>query len=292
MSASRISALLSAHLGLTTHAAGLVATRSFRSITVTLLRPQDKPWRWRPTPATSRRSAVVLFPADGRPVPIDGTGAANQPPLGLFLPAEADHLLAWEAGTEVLAVWVPEHLLQEFVEGDLPEPAALFSSPLTIGFRTFAHAVMRHGEEGSSMSQYAVERLLAEMTFGSLLEQQSAETSQRPSSLVERARSVMLMHREDPDFSTPQLATELHISPRQLQRAFARAGVRPGEMLRRMRVELAESMLRNPLYSGLSVEEVARYAGFTSALQLRRALQAEGTPSPSRLRQQDAADQK
>jgi transcriptional regulator GlxA family with amidase domain len=94
----------------------------------------------------------------------------------------------------------------------------------------------------------------------------------------------MLMHREDPNFSTPQLAAELHISPRQLQRAFAGAGLRPGDMLRRMRIELAESMLRNPLYTGLTVEEISRYAGFTSALQLRRALHAEGSPAPVELR--------
>jgi transcriptional regulator GlxA family with amidase domain len=123
-----------------------------------------------------------------------------------------------------------------------------------------------------------------EKTFGALVEQHSVETGQRPSSLMERARSVMMMHREDPHFSTPQLADELHISPRQLQRAFARVGITPAELLRRMRVELAESMLRNPLYAGLTVDEVSRYAGFTSALQLRRALQAEGSPSPTELR--------
>lgn len=204
--------------------------------------------------------------------------------MGLFLPPDATQELAWDADAEVLAVWVPELLLQEFTEGTTPDIAPLYASPLTIGFRTFAQAIVRHAEDGSSMSQYAIERLLAEMTFGALVEQQSVETEHRSSSLVERARSVMLMHREDPRFSTPQLAAELHISPRQLQRAFARAGIKPGDLLRRMRVELAESMLRNPLYSGLTVDEVSRYAGFTSALQLRRALQAEGAPSPTVLR--------
>ncbi|MES2867648.1 MAG: helix-turn-helix domain-containing protein, partial [Actinomycetota bacterium] len=104
----------------------------------------------------------------------------------------------------------------------------------------------------------------------------------------ERARSVMLVHRENPDFSTTQLAAELHISARQLQRAFAAVGVTPGDLLRRMRVELAESMLRNPLYSGLTVDEVSRYSGFASALQLRRALRAEGAPSPTALRRSPA----
>lgn len=235
------------------------------------------------------RSTVVLFPAEGTALaPAEGVEQQNEP-MGLFLPPDAVETLPWKRGAEVLAVWVPELLLQEFIEGEMPAVTPLYASPLTIGFRTFAQAVVRHGDEGSSMSQYAIERLLAEMTFGALVEQQSVETGHRASSLLERARSVMLMHREDPHFSTPQLAAELHISPRQLQRAFARAGMRPGDLLRRMRVELAESMLRNPLYSGLTVDEVSRYAGFTSALQLRRALQAEGSPSPTALRRADGS---
>ncbi|MGB3374658.1 MAG: helix-turn-helix domain-containing protein [Microbacterium sp.] len=283
MARSSVASLISAHLGLPTHVSGLVATRSFRSIRVTYHRVRETTWNWEPTGATAR-STVVLFPAEGTPVPSVEVTPPNPAPMGLFLPPDETRVLAWEAEAEVLAVWVPELLLQEFIEGETPSAAPLFASPLTIGFRTFAQAVVRHGDEGSSMSQYAIERLLAEMTFGALVEQQSVETGHRASSLLERARSVMLMRREDPHFSTPQLAAELHISPRQLQRAFARAGIRPGDLLRRMRVELAESMLRNPLYSGLTVDEVSRYAGFTSALQLRRALRAEGSPSPTALR--------
>ncbi|WP_309127679.1 helix-turn-helix domain-containing protein [Microbacterium sp.] len=294
MSRTSVASLLSAHLGVPTHAAGLVAARTFRSITVTYHRVRDAAWGWRPqgpyssTSASAAPHAGVLFSAEGRPVPTATARPGHPAPLGLFLPPHAEQVLDWEDGSEVLAIWVPAPLLQEFTEGGMPDATVLYASPLTIGFRTFAQAVVRHADDGSSMSRYAIERLLAEMTFGSLVEQQSVETAQRPSSLIERARSVMLMRREDPAFSTPQLAAELHISPRQLQRAFARAGVTPGDLLRRMRVELAESMLRNPLYSGLTVDEVSRYAGFTSALQLRRALQAEGSPSPTELRRAES----
>lgn len=295
MPRSSITSLLAAHLGAPSHVTGLVATRSFRSITVTYHRVRDTTWRWAPRARgaqgaiTIARNTVVLFPSDGTPVPTaPEDDAAHPAPLGLFLPPDAEETLPWDPGSEVLAVWVPELLLREFMEGAMPDTAVLHASPLTIGFRTFAQAVVRHSDEGSSMSQYAIERLLAEMTFGALVEQHSVEVGQRPSSLMERAHSIMLMHREDPHFSTPQLAEELHISPRQLQRAFARAGITPGDLLRRMRVELAESMLRNPLYAALTVDEVARYSGFTSALQLRRALQAEGAPSPTELRRAES----
>ncbi|MFC7788641.1 helix-turn-helix domain-containing protein [Microbacterium sp. MAHUQ-60] len=292
MSRSSVASLLSAHLGIPTHVSGLVATRTFRSITVTYHRVRDGSWLWAPSSGRRMRSVLsstaVLFPLDGGPVPSASDAPSEPTSVGLFLPPTAEVTLPWHPGAEVLAVWVPELLLREFMEGGVPDTTVLHDSPLTVGFRAFARAVVRHRDEGSSMSRYAIERLLVEMTFGALVEQHSVETGQRPSSLMERARSVMMMHREDPHFSTPQLADELHISPRQLQRAFARAGITPAELLRRMRVELAESMLRNPLYSGLTVDEVSRYAGFTSALQLRRALQAEGSPSPTELRRSAA----
>jgi len=292
MSSSNLASLILDHLGVPTHTAGLVSARSFRSITVSRHHVREQEWAWSPPSDTSRRSCVVLFADTDAVVRADGAEAADsdtRAPIGLFLPGDGERTLGWVSERDVLAVWIPERLLAEFLEDESPAATVLHATPLTIGFRTFAHAVAQHRDEGSSMSQYAIERLLAEMTFGSLLEQHSVETSQRPSSLIERARSIMLLHREDSGFSTRQLAAELHISPRQLQRAFARAGLTPGDMLRRMRVELAESMLRNPIYSGLTVEEVSRYAGFTSALQLRRALQAEGTPPPTMLRRESMA---
>jgi len=277
MPQSNVSALIAAHLGLPVHAVGLVATRTFRSITVTSHRLRAGNWSWAPRQTTQPSVAVLFFDAPDQPSEGDNR-------LGVYLPHHAQRSVTWQTDVGVLAVWIPERLLREFTEGEVPDTVDLVSTPLTLGFRDFARSVVRHSDEGSSMSRYAIERLLAEMTFGSLLEQTSAEQGTRQASLVDRARSVMLMRREDPQFSTPQLAAELHISQRQLQRAFSQAGLTPGDMLRRMRVDLAESMLRNPLYSGLTVDEVSRYAGFTSALQLRRALQAEGAPSPTTLR--------
>src|SRR5690606_3038081 len=135
---------------------------------------RDTTWKWQPTGATAR-STAVLFPAEGTPVPSVGS-TPDPAPMGLFLPPGETRVLGWGTDAEVLAVWVPELLLQEFTEGATPSASPLYASPLTNGFRTFAQAIVRYPDEGSSMSQYAIERLLAEMTFGALVEQQSVET--------------------------------------------------------------------------------------------------------------------
>ncbi len=77
-------------------------------------------------------------------------------------------------------------------------------------------------------------------------------------------------------------------SPRHLARLFAReAGVSPLQYLRRIRADAAEAALR----AGASVARAAELAGFSSDLQLRRALhrfRADGT-TPSALRRAPAA---
>ncbi|MCA1305506.1 helix-turn-helix domain-containing protein [Microbacterium esteraromaticum] len=283
MTHSRVASLLSSHLGLSAHDAGLVSTRRFRSIVVTHHQTPPAPWRWPSSPPPSPHAAVV-FATDGASLPTGPTTTIRPAPIGCVLPSDAAETVSWTSGAEALVLWVPELLLSEFTDGTRPPTTPLVSSPLTVGFRTFAHSVLRHNDEGSSMSRYAIERLLAEMTFGSLVEQQSVEAERRPSSLIERARTVILMRREDAGFSTSQLAAELHVSPRQLQRAFAAIGETPGDLLRRMRAELAESMLRNPLYASLTVDEVSQFSGFTSSLQMRRALHAADVPTPTELR--------
>ncbi len=280
---SSIVSLLSSHLGLDARGAGLLAARTYRSITVTRHRVRTAPWSWAPETA-QRRHALVVFVLDG---PFDtALDDVNVETVtgGWFLPPDTAQSIPLRESTDAIGVWVPHSTLDDFTEGGIVRYSELRATTLTAGFRAFATAVIAREDQGSSISNYAVERLLAEMVLGTLLEQQSVEASPRPSSLVERARSLMLVRREDPSFTTAQLAGELHISPRQLQRAFARLDSTPSDMLRRMRAELAESMLRSALYAGLTIDEIARYSGFTTALQLRRALRAEGSESPSELR--------
>lgn len=269
------SRLLETHLGLRSHSAGLVSARAFRSVLVTVHRPQEQRWTWREVAEDPH--VAVLF-ATGE----NSDGSA--PPVARFVPPQGESI-EWSRSSEVIAVWVPVDTLRELIHDTPLRPLILQPTPMVLAFRAFTLAIARNAEDTTSISRYAIERLLAEMVFGALLEVLAGDLPERGQApLADRARSTMLLHREDPQFTIAELAGELHVSLRHLQRAFAKLGTTPGDALRRLRVELAESLLRNPDYEVLTIEEIAAHSGFTSGLQLRRALRAEGLPSPTKIR--------
>jgi len=252
----------------------------FRSVCVSRVRPLPGEWTWMP-PEGSAAYAALIIAADGQTV----SAGDDLPTRALFLPPVASATIVWSDPADLIIVWLPPDAVAEFANTSAPVPSALPSSPLLTAVSAFATSLVGTTQDSSGVARYAIERLLVEMAFGALLERHSSEhIAVVAAPLVERARSVMLARREDAGFTAAQLSQELHVSVRQLQRAFAREMTTPAIALRRMRVELAESLLRNPHYDTLSIDEIARHSGFTSALQLRRAMGAEHLPSPSVLR--------
>jgi AraC-like DNA-binding protein len=78
-------------------------------------------------------------------------------------------------------------------------------------------------------------------------------------------------HAMDPAFDPARLAAEFGLSRAGLYRAFrSKGGV--AAAIRRWRADRAVRLLRDPAWSGRSVEAVARASGFTDARVLRRAL--------------------
>ncbi|WP_295014239.1 helix-turn-helix domain-containing protein [uncultured Microbacterium sp.] len=269
--------VLEGHLGLSAHEAGMVAAERYRSVLVTVHRPRARSWTWRERPPEAARAAV-LFPrgddADER-----------RPPAGLFVPPGATQTLVWSSTSEIVAIWVAWEALQGRQRHAPPATSVLPASPMIIAFRAFSRTIARAREASTLVSQYAIERLLTDMTAGALRELAAVSAPDHdPVPLEERARSAMRVHRDDPDFTVAELADELHVSLRHLERAFAEGGTTPAATLRALRVEVAESLLTDPDLAELSIDEVAAHSGFSGALQLRRALRAAGLPSPSAIR--------
>lgn len=278
--------LLRPHLGLGAQETGLVAVRTFRSVTLTRHVTPVQDWQWGAggADALTHHAFVVGIEGDGVSLG-DGRGSAA------FLTPSAQVTIPWQRRTDVVLGWVPPSALAEFADV-APAAATLIDDSLLVrGLASFVTSLVPSPLQPSSIARYAIERLLVEMAFAALLDQNSLRAPDRaPASLLERSQALLVAHRSESDYSTAHIARELHVSARQVQRAFAEVGTTPGDVLRRNRVDLAVELLQHPDYRPLSVDEIAAHAGFNNSLQLRRALQAEGMPSPSRLRNRVGAE--
>lgn len=207
---------------------------------------------------------------------------------GLFVRSRSDHLLAWSDDAEVIVVSAPEEVVAAFGarvdEGDGPLFAgdSTLVPPATAYFR----ALLAQVATPDRVAKYAMSRLSEEMLGSLFLERASigAGPVKVQPSLYRRALALIASQRADPTLSVPSLATELAVSVRHLQRAFAEQRTSPTEEIRRLRVELAIQLLTEARYDVLSIDEVARYAGFASADDLRRAFRLHGEESPTRVR--------
>ena len=261
--------------------------RRFRRVLVTShVLESGTEWRWTASGSGDAAYAGIAF-SQGATRLGSSTGEWERVPDdgAMFLHLARSHVLLAEAPAAVACVWVPWSTLAEIEEGMCPPPSVVPSTMLSAGLRSFLATLLIHPAPPTRYTDYLVEQTLVEMTFGTLLEAAGrgldADREPRP---IDRARSLVLVRREDPTFNVAEFAAEMHMSTRHLQRLFAEEGSSPAEELRRSRVELAKELLNDPTYSPLSVEEIAVHAGFGTATALRRAFSAFGLPTPGKAR--------
>lgn len=275
-----------AEQGIDAEALGSISlTAAFGAATIAVHSTPATRWNWRGSEDVKALTAV-LFVLRGRAVVrAMGPGDHTMERGDAFLmhsgrPTE----VLWEAGSQYLVLLVPaDAILGEGIEAS-SLPLSFVKTPLLSATREFALALGKERGPTAQFSTYVSERLLAEMAFGLVLEGRDALRDLPRGGIVERARTIMLVRRAEPDLGAAEVAADLHVSVRQLQRAFAREGSSPAFALRQLRVELAHSMLRDAQYDALSVDQVARHSGFTSTSAMRRAFDAEGITAPSVVR--------
>lgn len=244
-------------------------------------------WEWSAQPVDGREIAAVLVgtaPLEIRgidEVPWEVTPGA----IAFLHPHRVASVTAKAAGT-VIGAWVPWDTLDEIDSGVLSLTDRIPMSTLGRGLHAFVSSLITQRLEATPYTDYLVERLVAEMVFGVILEAIPVPggVADRAVHGISRARSLMMMRRADPSFGVADLARDMHMSIRQMERLFAAHNSTPGNELRRMRVELARDLMSDIDYAPLGVDEIALYSGFRGGAALRRAFAWAGLPAPLKYR--------
>ncbi|KJQ53854.1 helix-turn-helix transcriptional regulator [Microbacterium sp. SA39] len=188
---------------------------------------------------------------------------------------------------EMTCALVPRRALTSFVN-PLPGGTTTYSDRRLLGrgMHRFARSIVHADAEPSSIESYAIEQLLTKMGGAILFDRfgvrESAESAH--DELRDRAIALILQQCPDPAITPAHVADELQISLRLLQAAFSSAGMTVSGEIRRQRSHRAHSLLVDERYLALSIDQIAKRAGFSSTMTLRRALLEDYGTTPGRVR--------
>ena len=204
----------------------------------------------------------------------------------LIAPADVPVRLRLHGRWQLIAVLVPRDLITP-IATPLPGRAQHYSDrrPLDRAMQQFIEVLLNGQSSLSSIEEYAVEQVVIEMSGAVILDRLSSVERASPDDLL-RVRALNLITQEcgDPDFSPSGLARELGYSLRRVQAVFATVDSSIAREIRRQRSRLARTLLSDPRYDHISVEQIGTLSGFRVPMSLRRALVDEYGSTPSSLR--------
>ncbi|UXW86763.1 helix-turn-helix domain-containing protein [Microbacterium azadirachtae] len=264
-----------------------VVALKFRNVITALhaIGPGER-WRWGTQTPAGRETAVVLVPSAPIRLQNAGSDPKNVPPgtLVFLHPHRPTALYAGQSGT-VVSAWIPWEALGE-IETSVRVPSTRIApSALGRGLHALIVSLLAEPSTQSPLTDYLVEQMLTEMVFGVLVEAAPrVDLVGGHRHAIEKARSLLLTRRADPEYDVEALARDMHMSIRHLQRLFAAEGSTVASELRRARVNLARGLISNPENLVLDIAEIAWLSGFGEAAKMRRAFAWAGLPSPRKLR--------
>lgn len=283
-----ITRLLASYVGMDTAGAGVLSSRRYRDAVVSIHRPRVDPWQWSRRGAETPDVLAVVLLLDGTVTASGGPDPA-EPATSVLVHGARDTRLTFSNGATCAISWMPAEVIEAQGVSLDSLASTLSRTALTAAMRGFVGSIIRQPAQ-SPVGVYVIERLLAEMTFGLVIEaNETLLTPRSMPSLRDRAHALMLLKRTDPAYGPATIAGELGVSTRHLQRAFAQAGTSPMTVLRGARLQHAQSLLADPDDGTRSVAQIARESGFGSTATMRRAFHASGTRWPTRRRLPAAA---
>ncbi len=194
--------------------------------------------------------------------------------------------LAVVSDAQLVAVTLPAQVLHDFGVGvvhgmrELDPDSAMLSPVLG-----FLREVALAESDSTSVAAYFMEKLVHKMVGGIMLENRGARfVSTRRKGMFDQAMDYIAARAGDGDLTPEFLARELSVSLRQLQREFKTHNASIAVVILQHRVDLAILQLKDPLLDVLTVDQIALQSGFSSVVQMRRALRDACAGTPTQIR--------
>lgn len=224
--------------------------------------------------------AVTLTPQDGAPTRLGPGGACAVNDWRQFEAESID-------GTRSLHLVIPHSVLASRGVHVTPSRFRLDGSrSLRSPLRGFALSIADASWHASTVGALVAERTVEDLVVGMFLEADgyAMDSEDLRAGLRARAFSEISASHRNVELNPTSVAQRLSVSLRHLQRAFESSGESIAQAIARRRTESAALLLSAPGAAGLTIDEVARNAGFSSAFELRAAFRSRYAMLPSQFR--------
>lgn len=253
---------------------------------VTLMTLEGRAFEVKGPVQNRNQELICCFVQHGEITLLGACSIAIGPGSTVILPRWSNFHALVRGTTSVLMVRFSVDVLEGMLPHRPEQPVHVQGSRLARASRAFIRALVSKDSHGSAVETYATGQLLAEMVGGMLLDSLGYGTEDKGTSVSirDRARAVIAQSHADSQLNSQVVASEINVSLRHVQNAFAEINTTISEEIRAHRLAAAESLLTSVRYQVLSIEDIAERVGFGSAVNMRRAFHHVGKPSPSKIR--------
>ncbi|MBF4457641.1 MULTISPECIES: helix-turn-helix domain-containing protein [unclassified Pseudoclavibacter] len=151
----------------------------------------------------------------------------------------------------------------------VPNVMDVSSSPLFTATYHFLNRLLSQSPDADHTTANSIRELLRSFARALVVES-TRENIENPDDLFERVKELVNSRFSNLDFGPPEMARELGVSTRSLQRAAEKHGASVAKMLRTARAARARRLILTRPHLNLDV--VSKMSGFNSVGSLRRAL--------------------
>ena len=189
-------------------------------------------------------------------------------------------------GLQLVIIKLPRQVLDDFgLKERVGHRELNAAGSLVMPMVAFLDEILGRQSAISAVGDYFIEKLIHEMVGGVLLDGHAGQLGgDLRKAVFEQAMDYIAASAADSELTPESLASALSISLRHLQREFKRNNSSIASVIRRHRVDLAVSLLKEPKFDVLPFDKIAEYSGFSSAVQIRRTLKAASYAHPRDLR--------
>lgn len=261
----------------------------FNNFLVARLRTRPVVLEWPRTRLPARRRFAFILVNRGE-IAFAGDSLKGSPSatgVGMATPGHEPLSIEVVDVTEMIVFTFDQDEISPLQANRIPSIKGVSRSPLFTATYHFLSRLLSQSLDADQMTANSIRELLRSFARALVVES-TRENIEEPDDLFDCIKELVSSRFSNLDFGPPEIARELGVSTRSLQRAAEKHGASVAKMLRAARAERARHLISTRPHLNLDV--ISKMSGFNSVGSMRRALLSTHGVTPKDVRASSTAE--